>query len=270
MDKSTKYIKKYPKSDKGYPCLGPCYGTRVTSIHPITFDVITAKNPYCPVAGYQKFYPSENKFKITYQDNCTQDTKNDVLDKNEEIYNNLLPYMDFNIKDFLSMFYEINTFEEGITWIENNSDKNIRTRIRIFECILNVFGNNIEIIDNRIIDFVINIIKTNYIQQIYKNIKKYIKIDEKKNSIEIDKDGDIKEDIKKEDIKKDIKEDDKNIVIKINFIIKTFINQDIIQKFLFKYFKLKKNEWNDIHDHINDIIIELEHYIINIIKVSKN
>jgi hypothetical protein len=122
MDKPTKYIKKYPKSDKGYQCLGPCYDKYVTSVHPITFDVITSKNQYCPVAGHQKFYPSENKFKITYQDECNQDDKNGTLDKNEEIYNNLLPYMEFNIKDFLSMFYEINTFEDGINWISNNTD----------------------------------------------------------------------------------------------------------------------------------------------------
>jgi len=261
MDKPTKYIKKYPKSDKGYQCLGPCYDKYVTSVHPITFDVITSKNQYCPVAGYQSFYPTENKFKITYQDKCNQDDTNSTLDKNEEIYNNLLPYMEFNIKDFLAMFYEINTFEDGINWISNNSDMNIRTKIRIFECILNVFGKNIDIIDNRIIDFVIDIIKTNYIQKIYKSIKKYIKIDDKKNSVEIDKNND--------DNDKD-NNNDKKIIIKTNFIIKTFINQDIIQKFLFKYFKIKKNEWNEIHDHINDIITELEHYIINIIKVSKN
>jgi len=265
MDKPTKYIKKYPKSDKGYQCLGPCYGKYVTSVHPITFDLITSKNSYCPVAGYQSFYPSENKFKITYQDECNKDSTNSSLDKNEEIYNNLLPYMEFNIKDFLSMFYEINTFEDGITWITNNNDTNIRTKIRIFECILNVFGKSIDIIDNRIIDFVIDIIKTNYSQQIYKNIQKYIKIDGKKNSVEIDKDGNGDR-----DKKEDIDDDKKKNIIKTNFIIKTFINQDIIQKFLFKYFKIKKNEWDDIHDHINDIITELEHYIINIIKVSKN
>jgi len=132
MDKPTKYIKKYPKSDKGYQCVGPCYNKYVTSIHPITFDVITSNKPYCPVNGFQKFYPSENKFKITYQDTCKNEDGETQLDKNEEIYNNLLPYMDFNIKDFLFQFYEIYTFEDGISWISNNSSINIKTRIRIF------------------------------------------------------------------------------------------------------------------------------------------
>jgi hypothetical protein len=258
MDKPTKYIKKYPKSDKGYQCLGPCYDKYVTSIHPITFDVITSKNPYCPVTGYQKFYPSENKFKITYLDECKNNDNNDTLDKNEEIYNNLLPYMDFNIKDFLSIFYEINTFEDGINWIIDNSQSNIKTKTRIFECILSVFGKNIDIIDNRIIDFFINIIKMNYITKIYNNIKKYIYIDEKNNTVTIDKNTN------------DNTDNEKKNIIKTNFIIKTFINQDIIQKFLFKYFKIKKNNWNDIHDYVDDLINELNHYIINIIKSSNN
>ena len=169
--------------------------------------------------------------------------------------------MDFNIKDFLSIFYEINTFEDGITWIVNNTEINIKTRIRIFECILNVFGQSIDIIDNRIIDFVISMIKNNYITKFYNTIKKYIYIDAKKNLISIDKNNN--DDDNDED-------DKKHIVIKTNYIMKTFINQDIIQKFLFKYFKVKKNKWLDIHDHINDIIMELEHYIINIIKSSNN
>jgi len=63
---------------------------------------------------------------------------------------------------------------------------------------------------------------------------------------------------------------EKNNIIKTNFIIKTFINQDIIQKFLFKYFKIKKNNWDDIHNHIDDLIGELDQYIINIIKLSNN
>jgi hypothetical protein len=258
MDKPTKYIKKYPKSQKGYQCLGPCYDKYVTTIHPITFDVITSKNPYCPVAGYQKFNPDENKFVITYQDECKDTNSNVTLDKNEEIYNNLLPYMDFNIKDFLSMFYEINTFEDGLDWITNNSESNIKTQIRIFECILNVYGKDIDIIDNRIIDFVINIIKNNYITKIYKNIKKYINIDSKKNTVYIDKNLSDDED------------NEKKNVIKTNFIIKTFINQDIIQKFLFKYFKIKKKSWEEITDHYTDIMSEFEHYIINIIKSTNN
>ena len=257
MDKPTKYIKKYPKSEKGYQCIGPCYDKYVTSVHPITFDVITSKNPYCPVTGFQKFYPSENKFKITYQDTCKNEDGESTLEKNEEVYNNLLPYMEFNIKDFLSQFYEINTFEDGITWITNTTTDNIKTKIRIFECILNVFGKNIDIIDNRIIDFFISIIKTNYITKIYKSIEKYIHIDDKKNKVYIDKNS-----------SDDSKDNEKNNIIKTNFIIKTFINQDIIQKFLFKYFKIKKNNWDEIHDHIIDLIEELDQYILNIIKLS--
>jgi len=212
MDKPTKYNIKYPKSNKGYQCLGPCYDARVTTIHPITFDVITSKNPYCSVAGHQTFYETENKFRITYQDECNKDDINNNLDKNEEIYNNLLPYMEFNIKDFLSMFYEINTFEDGITWISNNSDLNIKTKIRIFECILNVFGKSINIIDNRVIDFVIDIIKTNYIHQIYKNLKKYIKIDDKNNSVEIDKNVDDDKKDKKDKKKKRINTKKVNVI----------------------------------------------------------
>lgn len=260
MDKPTKYIKKYPKSDKGYQCLGPCYDKYVTSVHPITFDVITSKNPYCPVAGYQSFYPSENKFKITYQDKCNDDN-NTTMSTNDEIYNNLLPYMDFNIKDFLSMFYEINTFEDGINWISNNSELNIKTKNRIFECILNVFGKNIDIVDNRIVDIVIDIVKSNInnnMTHFYKSIKKYIYIDVKKNTVEI----------KKNIVDDTNKETEKDNIIKTNFVIKTFINQDIMQKFLFKYFKIKKNEWDDIYEHIDDINNEFEHYIINLIKVS--
>ena len=67
--------------------------------------------------------------------------------------------MDFNIKDFLLVFYGINTFEEGIDLISTLT--NIRSQIRIFECLLNVFGKNVDIIDHRIINFFIELVKIN-------------------------------------------------------------------------------------------------------------
>jgi len=248
-------IKKYPKSKKGFQCLGPCREKNVPSIHPILLDTIISNNPYCPVAGYQVYDKNEKKYNTLYIDDCNKVDTNIKHDKDDDLLNNLLPYMDFNIKDFLLIFYDIKSFEDGIDVIAKQI--NFRTKIRLFESMLNVFGKNIDIIDHRIIDFFIELVKSTYATKLYEALSSYIDIDVNTNKVKISK-----------TVKKNKKKDD-NVIIKTNFIIKSFINSDITSKFLFKYFKNKKEVWENIYNYVEDMINEFINYIINIINVSE-
>jgi hypothetical protein len=119
---------------------------------------------------------------------------------------------------------------------------------------LNVFISKIDIIDNRTIDFIITLIKKEYTGIFYERLKKYIYVDKTKEEVYLKKNGQS--------------DDNDNIVLKTNYIIKSFINPNDVSKFLFKYFKSRKNDFEDNNNNIKIMMDDFCSYIINIINSS--
>jgi hypothetical protein len=162
--------------------------------------------------------------------------------------------MDFNLQQFLIIFYNIHTYEDGIEYITQNQSLPITTQIRIYEAMLNVYAGRIDIIDNRTIDFLIKIIKLEYINIFYERLKKYVYIDKINNEVFLKKNNQSDE--------------NDNIVFKTNYIIKNFINPNDVSKFLYKYFKTRRNELEEMDNNIKNLIDDFCVYIINIILAS--
>jgi hypothetical protein len=118
---------------------------------------------------------------------------------------------------------------------------------------MKVYGGQIDIIDNRFVDFFIDIIKRKYIREIYLHVAKYIEIKGDEVFL-VDPDG--------ENI------GNNNVVIKTNYIIKNFINGDDISKFLTRYLRQRKEKWDQIVDHMQSIIADLTAYIVNKIHIT--
>jgi hypothetical protein len=249
-------IKKYPKSKHNFQCLGPCYyaGTKIR--HPITLQIVTNQDnfPFCAVSKWTTTDPKTGNQRDELIDGCYNPvhmTSDELI--NAEI-NMLLPLVEFNVEQFLKMFYKIFSFEDGIAWIESNKHKPFLTKVRILRCILKVYGKDIEIIDNRIVDFFIEIIKFTFAKELYTNLSKYVKYtnnefylsESDNNNIEI----------------KDIE------TLKLNYLLKTFVNSDEIHKFLMRYIRNRKDNWNDINDHINNALSDLIIYIENKINMT--
>jgi len=96
--------KKYSKSVKGQQCLGPCVTKNKKIIHPVTLETVTDKDhAFCPVAGYEVINDKTNKKETKYTDHCYGELTDNV-DKNQQIMNVLIPYLDFDVQHFLIMF----------------------------------------------------------------------------------------------------------------------------------------------------------------------
>ena len=258
MEYQISNIKKYPKSANGLQCIGPCYPKNKRSMHPIRMEIVTSKNnSYCSVNQFSKYNPEKKKMEVEYIDKCFQfqnESDEEVVDNEKDtILNIITPNMDFNLQQFLVIFYNIHTYEDGIDYITKNEIP-FNTSHRIFEAMLNVYGNTIDIIDNRTIDFIIKLLKAMYMPNFYERLKKYLFVDKSTEELIIRKNGQV--------------DDEENIVIKTNFIIKKFINPNDVSKFLFKYFKSKRGNMNEKINNIKILVDDFCAYIINIILAS--
>lgn len=250
MDNQYFDIKKYPKSKKKFQCLGPCYHPKTKVVHPTALEIVTDnEHPFCPVDEwtYNDEITGETKKLIT--DVCIKPTeKENILNKEMDL-NILTPYIDFNSSQFLKIYYNIFTFEDGIDWLYRNQHVPLDTKSRIVNSLFVAFGENTEIFDVRLTDFVIEFIKKRKIQFIYDKIFKYIGI--KNDDVLL-----IQNDLPKND----------HSVERINFLIKTFLTKEEVTKFLTKYFNSRKNKWRDIQNHLDNISITInEHFLHKII-----
>lgn len=246
--------KKYSKSSHGKQCLGPCVSKNKKIIHPVTLETVTDKNDaFCPVAGFEVVNEKTNKKEIKYTDKCYGVQVNNI-NTNDNIMNFLIPYLDFDSKHFLIMFYNINNYEEGISWINTNSGYPITTRERIFEAILTAYGDSLDIVDNRTTEFILLLIKNKYYDIIYDRLKRYIYIDLLSGSVKL-----------KENNQTD---DDEQKQIKLEYIYKKYINTLEINKFIYKYLRERKKIWLDIKNHVMNIVNDLITYSIRSINIS--
>jgi hypothetical protein len=242
---------KYPISRNNQQCLGPCYYANTKAIHPITLDPITYNEDFCPISKLEILNKTTGKKEFHFVDTCYKPTDDETSNKKDIEINMLIPYIDFKTEQFLKIYYNIYSFEDGINWIETNKFTPIVTRIRILNSILKSYGNKVDIIDNRVTDFFIEVIKSQYIKKILLNLSKYIIINnnivelgKSNNNIEIDNN------------------------VKINYIIKTFINNEEIHKFIIKYLRYRKDQWENINNYIENMINDLIEYIINKINLT--
>jgi hypothetical protein len=248
-------IKKYPKSINNRQCLGPCYETNTEILHPIFLRNIKNSEfkgkPFCPTDFYQiENEATGKKIDIDY-DICYNPTQN----KDSSTIESLLIFQSGFTKDvFLSLYYDINTFEEMCEWLEINKFYPLETKVRIVNAALNLFGDNLDYFDDSFVDFYIEYIKEKFIILFYKDIYEYIGTDKEKKEIFI---------VNK--YKNNLKYDDL-YVERINYLVEKFFNKTEVKKFLFKFLKSK----NILFENYNDIlyIIYKEHqiYIENLIK----
>ena len=243
---------KYSKSKNNFQCIGPCYPANTTIIHPITFDLVTQDNPFCPIVPVERVFPDGDKL-ILNADTCLKPTNENNINLGIEM---LVPYFDFNYSQFLKIYYSIFSFEDALSYIENKKYIPISTKIRILECAWKSFGKEIDIIDQRLVDIYIEIIKKKWIDNIYKQINSYINI--------------IDNNIKIVEPEYNRLRPNEFIVERTNYIINKFFTHDIVYKFLTKYIKHRKDEWDNIGNHNEKIKYDIIDYITNKIKLTIN
>ena len=234
----------YPKSKNNVQCIGPCYKPNTHILHPITLEYITNKTPFCPTN--QWINPNNERI---FLDKCSKPTSNkDMIDPSIDL---LLPTISFNSEYFLKIYYKINSFNDAISWINNNK-VGYETAKRILDCAWKGFASDIDVVSDNILETHVKIIKKHWIPDIYEKINMYLEI--KNGNIRIGKKG----------------ETSKFKDQKMEYIINKFITVGILHKFITKYTKHYKNEWYTIESHIDNIKVEFIKYLTSKIKSTIN
>jgi hypothetical protein len=247
---------KYPKSKNNFQCVGPCFQPNTLIVHPLTLEYVTDRYyPFCPVREWS-YIDNETGDKIMKTtDICLNPTESKDLSGKEFEINMLTPTVDFNDEQFLKIFYNIYSFDDAVTWIDNKTYTSpLLTRYRVMNSAWNAYGSEIDIIDYRIVKFYIELAKKRWSSDIYKHLHKYVHI--------------LGQDVLLGDPDKNDLSYKDNAVIRINFLIDRFINNDEMYKFLVKYLKHRKDEWENTIDHSDSIKNDLIKYIENKIKLT--
>lgn len=244
-------INEYPKSINGRQCIGPCYNSNTTIIHPTTFEYTTPAidKPFCPV----KDYYDENK-ELQNIDICLNETKNTKNDKNDIYIDISLPIFDFSCNYFLKTYYDIRSFHDCIKYINNNNHLPYLTKKRVINCAAKTHFDEIDLTYD-LTKMLLNISIKNWCDDIYNDTNNFIEVN--KNQIKLGK----KNTTHLTELKN----------IKINFLKKKFINEQIMYKFL-KYYlqdkdKNKEKYENYFMDNLKENLIK---YIIKKIKNTIN
>jgi len=249
-------IKRYPKSKNNYQCIGPCYQPGTMVVHPTQLEFVTETAlPFCPIEQIFIDDPITGEVVKKSTDICYNPIEKNSIDKAQLEINILTPHIDFNSEYFLKIYYNIFSFDDAIDWIENNQSSPLRTKIRIINCAIEIFGNMIELFDVRFSKFFSEYIKSTKIKLIYSQINKYIGLDKNENIMMTNE--------KNNNLKPNEK-----IIERTNYIIHTFLNQEEIIKFLQKYFKKYTTSTDVFDDHLEIMGNELIVYILNKIEAT--
>lgn len=238
---------KFPKSKNGLQCITPCYPADLWTINPITLRFHTSNLPYCHVN--LNIDEEGNELEV---DGCYNPIS--IKDYSEMNVDILVPTIDFNCKHFLILFNNIKNLEDGMEYLEKKKYTSTTTRARVVNCILKVYGENIEIVDQRLVDFFIELAKKKWINQIYDRLYMYVYADEKGVRFIDPKFNNLSySDYKIE---------------RINFLISLFMNYDEMYKFINRYLKYRKDNWDNIENYIENIRDDYIVYIENKIYIT--
>lgn len=243
----NKDIDKFPISVNNQQCIGPCYPPETPVLHPISLNLISGEtHPFCPT--FEWFNEKLGSYQQT--DICL--VPSDISQSQEQIDLNLVvPIFHFSCEYFLKAYYNIFSFEGATDWIYNNPRSPVNSQLRIMNCAWKVFGSNVDIINDQLIDFYSNLIKTNWMKKIYPKMSKYIYIDDKNNNIYLKNN--------------EQRDSEKRQIEKINFFNKKFNTNQTIYKVLQTYIKDNKKDWKDIDDHNEGIRKQYIKFVVSII-----
>src|SRR5690606_3808512 len=114
--------------------------------------------PFCPVNEWVDKDPTTGKIRSYHIDECYVPTHEKDIQQKEIEMNILIPKIDYSCNQFLNIYYNIYSFDDALNWL-TESKTVLLTKMRIIECAWETYGSTIELIDNRLVDFYIEVIK---------------------------------------------------------------------------------------------------------------
>lgn len=256
--------KKYPISKNKFQCIGPCYYPNTWIIHPITLEYSKRETAFCPINHVNYIDKNTGKYISEITDICNFPTHKEDLSGKEFEINILTPNIDFNDAYFLKIYYNVYSFEDAINFIDTKTYLPLLTKIRVLNCALNAYGSELNIIDNRIVIFFIQVANKLWLNDIYIMGMKYVSINGKEIFFYKPREFTDNNSINSSNLSNETTEQD----IKKNFLKSKFVNSDEIYKFIIKYLKHRKDNWSEINNHVQNIKKDFIIFIENKIKIS--
>lgn len=249
-------LEQYPISVNNQHCVGPCYYSNTNIIHPITLDEIKGvDHNFCPVNTFVFVDPVTKKSTLSAIDRCFIPTAHKTSMDDLLRDNVIAPQFHFSSDYFVKIYYKINNIEDLLRWIDSHKEDPYKTRERVFNNGMVVYGDQITIIDHRLVDFV-NEIMLNNLPKLYRNLSSYIVIQ-----------GDIVMLINPNDDKKSKVDNRSNVTIIRNYIKDKFLGINNIQQFMSKFIRYYKEEITN--KYVSDILVNhMIDYIIKRIKLT--
>lgn len=238
---------KYPISVNKHQCIGPCYYKGTKIIHPKTLDEVTNNENFCPIDTVL-FEDSSGKRDITDIDYCYAPTAHKTNVDSMFTENVLTPQFVFSSTNFLKLYYNINSLDDLLNWLDKNKQNPYKNKERVFNNGLVAYGSDITMIDHRLIHFINDIMLEN-LPKLYKNIKKYIYVND--NVITLSK-----------DLINESKDDKEDIALIRKYIKDKFLGIDNVNKFMSKFIRYYKEDITNRYiselmvDHMIDYIIK--------------
>lgn len=163
--------KKFPPSKSGKECVSGCFFGEQAKIHPHTQEyTYNDGEPFCFTRPYLDALGNRR-----IHDDCFV-ISNGIKNEDQDQPNLIDPSFNVTYLHFLRMYYKIMNLEDALEWVQKNNRLSIYTRKRVFEAAIITYRKEMQIIDDRMINFYTEIIKRIWYVDIYKLINRFIVI----------------------------------------------------------------------------------------------
>lgn len=242
---------QYPVSVNHQQCIGPCYysGTRI--IHPLTLDEIRGvEHNFCPVNTFVYVDPQTKKTMLSTIDRCVAPTAHETQ-MNSTLWENVIaPQFQFSSDYFVKVYYKIFSLEDLLKWLDEHKTDPYKTKERVFNNSMAVYGDQITIIDHRLVNFVNDIMNAN-LPKLYRALKHYIHVvDGVVKIVDPNSNKSSDENTDDEDITFSSRE---TIALARSYIKTKFLGMDNISQFMSKFIRYYKVEMTD--RYISNILV---------------
>jgi hypothetical protein len=283
MTDKKKSNNNYPISVNAQQCIGPCYHSYTKIIHPMTLDEIKSiDHNFCPVNTFVYTHPNTNKSELSIIDKCTVPTARDTQMDDAFIDNLIAPQFHFSSDYFVKVYYKISNLEELLIWLDLHRSDPFKTKERVFNNSMVVYGKYLNIIDHRMIQYINDLMIEN-LPKLYRHLKQYIILKEDIVII-IDPDTDdardksnrsnnisnrVENEKKNDELDRSITDQDTHINIPIirSYIKEKFLGSDNMHQFMSKMIRYYKEDITN--RYMSDILVNhMIEYIIKRIKIT--
>jgi len=236
-------MSKLPKSINGSECLTECINANTWSVHPITLELLIHDKPYCATKNPVYNDLSKYKYKVDNLDEC------DFIQISEKHFDGIVsPTVGFDGKIFLVYNYKINSFYRCFTWLDSNPEVPKYTKNRLLNISWQVYGLDRGIINDYIVNYYLNYIRTYWSGYIMESLKLHIR--SKEEGVYF---------IAPDKVETNLNTDPEKLKLATKYILYQKITGNFVNNLLYQYIESYKDSWKiiQLHNyHIKKMMIE--------------